>query len=149
MKWVWLPAVFAALAWLPATVSAQEVLPIGNLPQIDDRAPTTWAISGFEIINVRQSDGNQTPIMRSQVWDARLVEILSRTQAPPLRGSDIRAMTRGGHDYIVVRRYLLAEVKPQDAKAAGTSKATLARQWAASARRVLPQIAPAPSRFGI
>jgi hypothetical protein len=50
---------------------------------------------------------------------------------------------------IVVRRYYLLDVKPQDAKAEGISTAALAQKWADSVRRALPAIAPQPSKFGL
>ena len=148
MKWLVL-TLFAVLAAVPVTAKAQVVLPIGNIPQIDDRAPTTWGMSGLEIIRITQSDGHITPIMRTETFDARTVEILSRTQAPPLRASDINVLSRGGRDFIVVRRYLLLQVLPQDARAAGTSARELAHRWLMAIRHVLPQVAPMPSRFGV
>jgi hypothetical protein len=77
------------------------------------------------------------------------VEILSRTQAPPLRASDIKHVNRDGRDVIVVRRYFLLEVMPEDARAEGVSTGQLADRWASRIRRVLPQVAPMPSRFAI
>ena len=148
MKWLAL-VIFATLTVVSARTSAQEVVPIGNLPHIDDTAPTWWAMSGFEIIRISQSDGDKTPIMRTQIMDARTVEILSRTQAPPLRASDIRVLSQGGRQMVVVRRYLLTEVKPQDAQAEGVSMAALAKRWAASTRNALPKVSPTPNRFGI
>lgn len=148
MKWITL-ALFATLAIAPFRASAQEVLPIGNIYKIEDTRPATWAISGYEIFHVRTAVNGLTPYTRAAVCDARLVEILSRTQEPPLRAKDIRVMTRNGRHFIVVRRYLLFEVQPQDARAEHTSLTSLADRWAASARRALPQIAPMPSRFGI
>ena len=148
MKWLAL-ALFAALAALPVAASAQVVLPVGHIAQVDDRSPTTWGMSGMEILRITQSDGNFTPIMRTETFDARTVEILSRTEAPPLRARDINITTRGNRYFITVRRYLLLEVRPQDARAAGTSQRALAHTWLASIRRVLPQVAPMPSRFGV
>ena len=149
MKWLALTLFAMLLAVSARTASAQEVLPIGNLPQIDDPSPIWWAMSGFEIIRVSVNDGNKTPIMRTQIMDARTVEILSRTQAPPLRPGDIHVMSVNGREMIVVRRYLLTEVKPQDARAVGTSQSELAKRWAASVRNVLPRVAPTPGRFGV
>ncbi|MCL5283424.1 MAG: hypothetical protein M1330_01740 [Armatimonadetes bacterium] len=84
-----------------------------------------------------------------EIWDARTVEILSRTEAPPLRKKDIWVLHTGGRYYIVVRRYILMHVTPQDARSEGLSEAQLAQYWAKSVRRALPQIAPTPDRFGI
>jgi len=126
-----------------------EVLPIGHISRVDDRSPTTWAMSGMDMIRLTQSDSMGTPIMRSLQMDARTVEILSRTQAPPLKGSDVRVVSRDGHQFVVVRRYLLAEVLPKDARAEGTSVARLAQRWARAVGKVLPQVAPTPNRFGI
>jgi hypothetical protein len=126
-----------------------QELQIGRIPQVDDRSPSTWGMSGMEMIRVTQSIGSATPITRTLTYDARTVEILSRTQAPPLRPRDIRVVSRGGHVYIGVRAYLLLEVMPEDARAEHTSKAALAQKWAARVRRVLPQVAPTPNRFGV
>ncbi|HEV2473186.1 MAG TPA: hypothetical protein VGS41_11005 [Chthonomonadales bacterium] len=148
MKWYVLVSV-AVLALLPTAVMAQQWLPIGNIPRIDDKSATTWGMSGMEIIRITQSDGNFTPIMRTETFDARTVEILSRTQSPPLRSRDVHVLSMNGRRYIAVRRYLLMEVKPQDARAAGTSLAALAHRWAVRIGQVLPQVAPMPSRFGV
>jgi hypothetical protein len=150
MKW-YSTALVAALPLLPIACIAQriEVLPIGHISVVDDRSPTTWAMSGMDIIRLTQSDSMGTPIMRSLQMDARTVEILSRTQAPPLRGSDVRVVIRDGHQFVVVRRYLLVEALPKDARAEGTSVSLLAQKWARAVGKVLPQVAPAPNRFGI
>jgi len=149
MKWYgFLPVL--AIAAVPATVSAQTIktVAIGKIAQVDDRSPTVWGMSGMEMVKLVASVGNRTPIMRTETFDARTVEILTRTQAPPLRQSDIRAVSRNGHDYVIVRNYLLIDVMPQDARAEHTNTAALARKWAARVRRVLPQVAPTPNRFG-
>ena len=138
-----------AFAALPALSQAQEMVSIGNIQRIEDKAPATWAMSGYEMFRLTESDGEDTPITRTLRYDARTVEILSRTQSPPLQSGDIKTLTRNGHYYIVVRRYMLAEVKPQDARAAGVSQSELASEWASSVRKVLPNVAPLPSRFGI
>ena len=142
-------ALLGAISALPAVSSAQESIPIGNIQRVESTEPTTWAMSGIPIFNVSQSDGEDTPVTRTLRYDARTVEILSRTQNPPLSASDSKVMTKGGHYYIVVRRYLLAEVKPQDAKAVGMSQAALASQWAKSVGKALVAVAPLPSKFGI
>jgi hypothetical protein len=150
MKW-YSTALVALLPFLPIACLAQrmEVLPIGHISVVADRSPTTWAMSGMDMIRLTQSDSMGTPIMRSLQMDARTVEILSRTQAPPLKGDDVRVVSRDGRRFIVVRRYLLAEVLPKDARAESTSVALLARKWARAVGKVLPQVAPAPNRFGI
>lgn len=148
MKW-FLFVAFAVLAAVPVAASAQEVIPIGHIARIDNPAPTWWAMSGWFMVHIVRSDSDFTPIMRSETYDARTVEILSRTQAPPLRGSDVHVVSRNGRDFVVVRRYLLMEVKPQDAQAAAMSKHALAERWASAVRRVLPRVAPLPSPYGI
>jgi hypothetical protein len=148
MKWS-IAALFASFVFVPICVSAQEVVPIGSIAQVSDRSPSDWAYSGYPILRIVKNDGAQTPIMRTETYDARLVEILSRAQVPPIRAQDVRSITQNGHHYIIVRRYLLIEVMPQDARAAGTSIEALGRTWAATAGRVLPKIAPQPSPFGI
>ena len=149
MKWFYALGL-VALCSLPTAANAQrfQVLAIGNLPHIADTAPTMWGMSGMEIFKISQSIGNMTPIMRTQTMDARTVEILSRTQAPSLRGSDVKVVRQNGRHYVVVRRYLLAEVTPADARAEGTSVAALANKWASAVRKVFPQVAPTPNRFG-
>jgi hypothetical protein len=144
MKWLF--AVVLTLSVLPATVSAQRArtVSIGNIPRIESGEPTTWAMSGFEMIRIRQSDGSDTPMTRSLKMDARTVEILSRVQAPPLRARDVKVISNRGRHYIVVRNYLLTEVKPQDARAEKMSQTSLARKWASATARALPQVAPQP-----
>ncbi|GEM_PF-1616033 len=137
------------LGGLPVFTSAQESLPIGNIPAIESNDSTVWAMSGFEIIPLKASSGNDTPLTRSMKMDARTVEILSRTQSPPLRASDFKVMKMNNMTYIVVRRYILTNVGAADAKAENTSVSALASRWAASTRKVLPQVAPLPNRFGI
>lgn len=128
---------------------AQMTVPIGEIPRTNDTGPYMWAIGGHEIVNVRASSNGFNPYMRAALLDARTVEILSRTQAPPLRASDIRAVKRNGRDMILVRRWLLFDVRPEDARAEKTNTTALAEKWAGSVRRTLPAIAPKPSRFGI
>ena len=147
----WLSALgLAALCAMPTMASAQrfQVLAIGNIPTISETNPTMWGMSGMELFRVSQTVGRMTPIMRTEAMDARTVEILSRTQAPRLRGEDVKVVNQSGKTYIVVRRYMLAEVTPADARAEGTSVPALARKWASSVRRVFPQVAPMPNRFG-
>lgn len=148
MNWAAL-ALLGAVTAVPAVCSAQTVIPIGNIQRIEDAAPTTWAMSGYAIFNVSQSDGQDTPVTRTLRYDARTVEILSRTQNPPLSASDVKVMTKGSKYYVVVRRYLLAEVQPQDAKAVNMSQSALAAMWAKSVGKVLVAVAPLPSKFGI
>ena len=127
-----------------------------NYPVKPVRVITPWPAGGLTDVagrivfaKISESMGNFTPIMRSMACDARTVEILSRTQAPPLRASDVKRVTKNGKQYIVVRRYMLVEVTPKDARAANTNTAALANKWASRVRRVLPQVAPTPSRFGV
>ena len=148
MKWLAL-ALFAVLTAIPMTASAQVYVPIGKIATVDDRSATTWGMSGMEILRIKTSDGNITPIMRTETFDARTVEILSRVQAPPVRPSDVRVLNKNGRALIVVRNYYLLEVKPQDARSEGTSTMALANKWASSIRKVLPQVAPMPNRIGI
>ena len=144
-----LVAFLCALAALPLAASAQETVPTGNIPRVADNGPYLWAIAGHEIINVRASSGDYNPYMRCSLYDARTVEILSRVQAPPLSASDIRVVTKGARTIIGVRRFLLLDIIPQDAKAEGTSLSSVAQKWVSSVRKALPDIAPKPSRFGV
>jgi len=150
MKRFTLPLLFAFVA-LPMIALAQEivVVPIGNIPSIPDKGQTVWGLGGYEMITVRAGVGGSTPIMRSETMDARTVEILSRTQAPPLRPSDVKHISRSGHEYVVVRNFLLMEVMPEDAAAEHDSKSIVAKRWAAAVGKVLPRVGPTPSRFGI
>lgn len=147
MKWSVL-ALLAVLAALPATVSAQTVIPIGDIPKDDNKATAMWGQSEHVLFYVRYTDGDMTPTMRTQMLDARTVEILTRTQAPRLRPDDIHVVSNNGRQFVTVRQYLLIEVKDGDAQAEGTSKAALANRWANSVRQVLPKVAPWPSDFG-
>ena len=146
MKWFAVAALAALL--VPMAAPAQEVLYVGKIHPVEDPSPTVWGISGFEIIPVKRTVSGETPITRTLRWDARTVEILSRVQAPPLQGRDVRHVSKDGREMIVVRRYLLMDVTEADAKAEGMSKKALASKWASNVRRVLPQVAPAPSAFG-
>jgi hypothetical protein len=145
MKWLVIPAL-AALAAVTVPASAQVMLPIGNIAKISDATPNNWAFSGYEILCIRKSDGLATPIMRTETFDARAVEILSRAQVPPISAKDVRVVDG---NKIVVRRYFLMQVQPEDARAEGTSVSALTRKWARSIGNVLPKIAPQPSPFGI
>lgn len=149
MKWFYALSL-AALCALPTAASAQrfQVLAIGHIPAVADKSPTMWGMSGMEIFKITQSIGSITPIMRTEAMDARTVEILSRTQAPRLRPEDVKVVSHNGRHFVVVRRYMLTEVLPEDARAEHTSTATLAHRWAAAVRRVFPQVAPTPNRFG-
>jgi hypothetical protein len=149
MKWYKALSLLSLFA-VPVTASAQtiEKVPTGKIVQFGDRAPAMWGMSGMQIFTVSAAMGSMTPVMRTALADARTVEILSRTQAPPLRASDIKAVNRNGRHFVVVRRYLLMEVTPADARAERKSEAAVAANWAAGARKVLPQVAPLPNRFG-
>jgi hypothetical protein len=145
MKWFVIPAL-AALAAVTVPAFAQVVIPIGNIAKVDDTSPSNWAYSGYSIFRLTRSDGGFTPIMRTETCDARTVEILSRVQVPPVRPSDVKVVDG---NKIVVRRYYLMTVKPQDAQAEGTTVSALAHKWARSVAYVLPKIAPTPSPFGL
>ena len=150
MKASWLlTATCAATALLALPGKAQTVVPIGNISKVEDRTPILWGIGGLSILTVKCTDGAYTPIMRTEVYDARTVEILCRTQAPKLRSSDVRVVSKDGKQLIVVRQYLLMEVKPEDAGAEKISRSALADKWANRLSQVLPAIAPQPSDFGV
>jgi hypothetical protein len=138
----------AATVAIPLGANAQTVIPIGTIAAVADKSPTTWGMSGMEMVKVSRTIGSDTPIMRTLTWDARTVEILSRTQSPPLRSSDIKTFSKNGRQMVVVRRFLLMEVMPADARVANMSTADLADKWAKSIRQVLPRVAPTPNRFG-
>ena len=144
MKWI-IAAALAGVCVIVRPVAAQEVLPIGNVATIADKAASTWAISGFEMFRLSATTNGDTPIMRTEKCDARATEIFSRAQAPALHAGDIKVMG----NKIVVRRYLLLEVTPADAKAEGMSTSALAAKWAGTTRKYLPQVQPYGSRFGI
>ena len=142
-------ALLGALVAAPAACPAQQTIAIGNIQRVDDPSATTWAMSGYNIFRVSQPDGPDSPITRTLRYDARTVEILTRTQSPPLDASDVRTVSRNGRYYVVVRRYILAEVRPQDAKAVNMTQTQLATDWASHVRSVLPKVALLPGRFGI
>ena len=150
MRW-YVGALLGALLLAPCASMAQsmEVLPIGTIGPVEDRSPTTWAMSGMDMIYLSRSDGAFTPLMRTLRMDARTVEILSRTQAPPLTGRDVHTLVQNGRQYVTVRRYMLAQVLPQDARAERTTIPLLAARWARAVQTVLPQVAPLPNRYGI
>ena len=144
MKWI-IVAALAGVCAVTRPAAAQEILPIGNIATIADKAASTWAISGFEMFRLSATANGDTPIMRTEKCDARATEIFDRAQAPALHEKDIKVMG----NKIVVRRYLLLEVTPQDAKAMGMSPSALATKWASTTRKYLPQVQPYGSRFGI
>jgi len=149
-------ALLLGLVFVPATVQSADktsrpldVISIGHVARVDDRSATTWGMSGFEMIRINLSAAGHTPIMRTLALDARTVEILSRTQAPPLRTRDVRVVRESGRELIAVRGYFLMEVTPADARAEKMTTNALARKWAAAIGIVLPQVAPMPSAFGV
>lgn len=144
MKWI-SAAILVGVCALARPAAAQEVLPIGEVATVADKAASTWAISGYEMFRLSQSAGKDTPIMRTEKCDARATEIFSRATAPALRKSDIKVIG----NKIVVRRYLLLEVTPADAKAEGMSTSALAAKWADTTRKHLPDVQPFGGRFGI
>jgi hypothetical protein len=139
----------AAVATLPFKVQAQTTVAIGSIVSVADKAATTWSMSGMEMVKVSRTIGLDTPMTRTLTWDARTVEILSRTQSPPLRASDVKRLSKNGREMVVVRNFLLMEVMPADARSAGVSKAELAAKWAGAIGQVLPKVAPTPNRFGV
>ena len=148
MKWFAF-ALFAAMTAAPIVGSAQRMVPIGNIPRVEDKSPSLWGLGGYELIYFKSSDSKYTPFERTELADARTVEILSRVQAPPLNAGDIRSEMRGGKNIITVRNYLLVELVPEDAKADNKSMSELAGSWVATLRRVLPKVAPRPSITGV
>jgi len=142
------PTSIASAALRPQMHSAPVPIQIGTIARISDPAPAEWGIAGMPILTLRSTIGSFTPVMRTEALDARLVEILSRTQNPPLSPEDISVTTEGNGVFITVRGYRLMEVHPQDARADGTTRVALAREWARSLRAVLPHITPLPNRRG-
>ena len=148
MKWFAL-ALFAALTAAPVVGSAQRLVPVGNIPRVEDKSPTLWGLGGYEIIYFKRGDSKYTPFERVELADARTVEILSRAQIPPLRPSDFRSEMRGDRAIITVRNYLLLEMVPADAQADNKSMSELAGSWVSSVRKVLPKVAPKPTDTGV
>ena len=142
-------AAFCALAAAPIAGSAQRIVPISEVPRVEDKAPTLWGLGGYDIIYFQNSDSKNTPFERMEVADARTVEILSRVQAPPLRADDVRSSMSGGKTVITVRNWLLLEVSPQDAKSANKSMSGVADSWVSTLKRVLIKVAPRPSQTGV
>jgi len=141
-------AAFAALTAAPLAGSAQRLVPISEVPHVEDKAPTLWGLGGYDLIYFENGDSRHTPFERMEVADARTVEILSRVQAPPLRPSDIRSENRGGKTIITVRNWLLIELTPQDAKS-GKSISGVADSWVSTLRKVLIKVAPKPGPTGV
>jgi len=148
MKWLVL-SLICLIGLFGRAASAQEMIGIPPLPHVDVSGPYLWGIGGHEIINMKASADGLNPFERCAVLDARTVEILNRTQSPPLRADDIKLMSKGGREIIVVRKYYLVDVKAADAKASGTSTAALAQKWVRSVKVALPDIAPKGSKFGV
>lgn len=148
LSWI-IATACAAAALIPGSVKAQTVVAIGNISKVEDATPILWGIGGLSILTVKYTDGGYTPIMRTEVYDARTVEILCRTQAPKLTWKDVHVISRDGKDYIVVRKYLLMEVKNEDAGGEKMSRSALADKWAKRLSQVLPAVAPVPSDFGV
>ena len=148
MRWL-VCSLLCIVTLFGGAASAQEAPPIPPIPHTDVSGPYLWGIGGHEIILVKASVGGFNPYMRCGVFDARTVEILNRTQAPPLRASDIRVVNKDGRDVIAVRRWLLLDVRPEDAKVEGTKTSSLAQKWLRSVRIALPDIAPKPGKFGV
>ena len=148
MKWMAF-TLLCAMSLFARPASAQVMLGIPPLPHVEVSGPYLWGIGGHEIILMKASADGHNPYERCAILDARTVEILNRTLAPPLRRDDIKVVSQGGREMIVVRRYFLTDVKPQDARADGTSIPALAQKWGRSVRAALPDIAPHGSRFGL
>ena len=117
-------------------------MPISLPPHTEHSGPYLWGIGGHEIIYVKAAAGGWNTFERVSILDRRTVEILTRAQAPPLRPSDFKVMSKGGKKIIIVRRYLLTEVTPADARADGTSVSALSSKWANSVKTAYRDIAP-------
>src|SRR5438046_2194212 len=65
--------VLVALVLAPIATRAQEivVVEIGHIPSLPDKNQTVWGLGGYEMITLRASVGEATPIMRSETMDAR------------------------------------------------------------------------------
>lgn len=137
---------FMAYGQTPGRAADLATPAIGRIPAIESRAPATWGLGGMSMVNVTATVNGQTPIMRTLVWDARTVEILSMIGKPGLKREDIQIAQVNGRTWIRVRQMLLLEVTPADARAAHTSVARLASEWLMQVRRVLPQVAPVRGR---
>jgi hypothetical protein len=151
MKWTLLTLVCALCVLGQAAIAQGKIqtVPISPPPHTDVSGPYLWGIGGHEIILVKARADGWNPYERCSILDRRTVEILTRTQAPPLRAKDFKVVTVGGQDVIVVRKYLLTNVTGADAKADGTSRDALAAKWARSVRVALPDVAPRAGRYGI
>lgn len=148
MKWMVL-TLLCGLGMFGRAASAQEIVPISPPPHVEHSGPYLWGIGGHEIIYVKAGSGGWNAYERVSILDRRTVEILTRAQAPPLRPGDFKVIQKGGKNVLVVRRYLLTDVNPADAKADGMSLGAVSQKWNASVRRAFPDIAPRPGRFGI
>ncbi|HLJ57666.1 MAG TPA: hypothetical protein VKT77_21705 [Chthonomonadaceae bacterium] len=148
MKWTVLTLLFA-LTLFGRAASAQVMVPISPPPHVDQAGPYLWGIGGHEIIYVKASAEGWNAYERCSILDRRTVEILTRAQAPPLRSGDFKVVERGGRTMLVVRKYLLTDVTPADAKADGSTVHATAEKWISSVRRAYPDIAPRAGKFGI
>ena len=148
MKWMVL-TLLCALSLYGRAASAQEMVPISFPPHTEHSGPYLWGIGGHEIIYMKAGAGGWNTYERVSILDRRTVEILTRAQAPPLRPTDFKVMSKGGKNVIVVRKYYLTEVTPADAKADATSVGALSSKWANSVKNAYRDIAPRPGAFGI
>ncbi len=128
----------------PRVSNAQpmKMMQVGNIVLLQDTGPVCWGIGGIPFIYVRASSGKLSPITRSEVYDARSVEILNECSTNPLKPRDVKVLKWKGHVFVTVRGLVLAEVLPQDASAAGTTRLQLAKEWANSVRNGLMQVEP-------
>ncbi len=121
------------------------MLPIPPVAHIHNSSPIWWSIGGHFIVQAQASRNGNSPIMRTEMWDGRVVQLLSRIQVPPMSASDCKAVG----NVVEVRGYYLMQASPADARAAHMSQDALAKMWAKSVGVALPAIAPLPSRYGL
>lgn len=148
MKWMVL-TLLCALSLFGRVASAQENVPISPPPHTDHSGPYLWGIGGQEIIYMKANADGWNTYERCSILDRRTVEILTRAQAPPLRASDFKVMSKGARNVLVVRKYILTDVTPDDAKADGMSVSGTAAKWNSSVRKAFGTIAPRPGSFGL
>jgi hypothetical protein len=150
MKWLEKIVIVVAIG-LSAVCQGQnyKVPYVGNITPMHSRAPVLWGIGGMSIIQVTQSIGKLTPIMRSEIYDARTVEILSSKAAQSMQPGDVKVVNDHGRIVLTACGFLLAEATQKDAKAEHTTPAALANQWAISVRKVFIDIYPLMNKNGV
>ncbi len=130
--------VFGSMLALAAAASASQSSAAGRL-----------AFDGKEILTFRTTVNGFSPKQREGILEERITNILSETEHPPLRASDIRLVRRNHQMIITVRGHLLVTVTKQDARANRGTRQTVGSIWLRHFRAVLPGASPVPKKSAL